>query len=218
MQYLSLLFLSISSIAFSQDIIQKKNGDSITSKITEIGINEIKYYRYDNLDGPLYIIAKDEVVQIDFENGSTEYITITTDSKEFSLDDTKALIVELINSYGFERSGSYQYNASFDGKYLKLNQIKNTINTLARKFIIYDFSGECSFHRLSKRKADITFINVIVNRIIDMEAYDVESLAEVSDKNYQMRNEKFVIMVKGDENAEKLLDALKLYNEYFKKP
>jgi len=40
----------ISQFSFSQDIILLKNGDSIRSKIMEIGQTEIKYKKFDNQD------------------------------------------------------------------------------------------------------------------------------------------------------------------------
>lgn len=39
----------------AQDVITKRNGDEILAKILEVNPTEIKYKRYDNPDGPLYV-------------------------------------------------------------------------------------------------------------------------------------------------------------------
>ena len=61
--------LILTTICYSQDIIVKVNGDSISSNINEIGINEIKLHKFNNPNGPLYIIDKKDVIKIIFNNG-----------------------------------------------------------------------------------------------------------------------------------------------------
>ncbi len=63
--------LSYSAIS-AQDIIMKKNADEIQAKVTEIGTTEIKYRKWDNLNGPVYTIPVDEVFVIKYENGTTD--------------------------------------------------------------------------------------------------------------------------------------------------
>lgn len=70
-KYFKLLFaaLMISSLAsYSQDIIRTKS-DTIRAKVVEIGIDEIKYKDYNNLEGPVIVIAKNHVYEITYENG-----------------------------------------------------------------------------------------------------------------------------------------------------
>ena len=59
----------------AQDLILKRNGDEINAKIEEVGINEIKYKKFDNQDGPLYTIIKSEVFMIKYANGTKEVFT-----------------------------------------------------------------------------------------------------------------------------------------------
>ncbi|HAQ70453.1 MAG TPA: hypothetical protein DCR48_05710, partial [Flavobacteriales bacterium] len=65
---LSLTFGSISA----QDVIINNTGDEIQAKVLEISSSEIKYKRYDNLDGPIITIAKSEVLLIKYENGTKD--------------------------------------------------------------------------------------------------------------------------------------------------
>ena len=56
----------------AQDIITKKDGTDITAKILEVNINDIKYKRYSNLNGPTYTIAKSEILIVRYENGEND--------------------------------------------------------------------------------------------------------------------------------------------------
>lgn len=60
--------------AFSQDKIVLRNGNEITGKVIEITINEVKYKKQENLQGPLISILKEDVYSIKYENGTTDFI------------------------------------------------------------------------------------------------------------------------------------------------
>jgi preprotein translocase subunit Sss1 len=49
-----------------------KNSVVVTAKILEIGPREIKYKKYGNENGPLYIVTKNEVQKIRYANGTEE--------------------------------------------------------------------------------------------------------------------------------------------------
>ena|SRR5258706_131157 len=66
----SLAFIFGVIMCFSQDIITMKTGEDILAKISEIGPTEIKYKKFDNLDGPLYTLLKSEILMIRYENGT----------------------------------------------------------------------------------------------------------------------------------------------------
>ena len=68
-----ILFLSGISV-YAQDVITLKNGDEIKAKVTEISSSEIRYKRFENLEGPTVIVAKSDVFAINYENGTREVI------------------------------------------------------------------------------------------------------------------------------------------------
>lgn len=87
---LLLTFLFFSLNIFAQDKIYLSDNSVIESKISEIGINEIKYKKFNNLDGPIYVIEKSKVVMVVFENGTHEVITATkmnVESEDVSIID-----------------------------------------------------------------------------------------------------------------------------------
>ena len=63
---------------FSQDIITKKTGEDISAKISEVTQTEIKYKKFDNLEGPIFSILKSEVLMIRYENGTKDIFNETT--------------------------------------------------------------------------------------------------------------------------------------------
>ena len=71
-QLLVLFFILCSATVFAQDVIVKKDGSTILSKVIEVGNNEIKYKRYDNLSGPTYTINKSELLSINYQNGAKD--------------------------------------------------------------------------------------------------------------------------------------------------
>lgn len=77
MKKLMLLFAVIGIIANlnAQDIVIRKTGDEIKAKITEVGLDNVKYKKFDNLEGSDYIIPRDEIFMIKYENGNNDTLT-----------------------------------------------------------------------------------------------------------------------------------------------
>ena len=66
-----LLCLCVSIVAMAQDVIVKKDGSTIISKVLEISDAQIKYKTHDNQSGPTYTISSSEVLRINYPNGSS---------------------------------------------------------------------------------------------------------------------------------------------------
>lgn len=56
----------------AQDVIVKKDGSTIISKVLEINQTDVKYKNYSNQNGPVYIIKKSELLAINYENGTKD--------------------------------------------------------------------------------------------------------------------------------------------------
>ncbi len=70
-------FLLLAFHAQAQDVITLKNGNEIQSKILDIGSTEIKYKKFENLEGPSYNILKAEVFMIKYKNGTKDVFNET---------------------------------------------------------------------------------------------------------------------------------------------
>lgn len=75
---LTLASLLSCGYSFSQDSITKKNGDDIQAKVIEVGSSEIKYKKFDNLEGPVFTIPKADVLLVRYQNGSKDIFTEET--------------------------------------------------------------------------------------------------------------------------------------------
>lgn len=58
----------------AQDILYTISGNKLQTKVEEINITEIKYKDFSNIDGPTYVIAKEEIVLIQYSNGLIDVI------------------------------------------------------------------------------------------------------------------------------------------------
>jgi hypothetical protein len=81
-----LLFICLSANA--QDVITTRKGVVIQAKVTEVTTSEIKYKRFDNLDGPNYTAKKSEIASIVYKNGTIDAFgdAETTDSADLPTD------------------------------------------------------------------------------------------------------------------------------------
>ena len=66
------------SVSYGQDTIVRKDGSSILSKVIEIDKTDIKYKKFENLEGPSYLISKSEINYIRYQNGTVDSFNVVT--------------------------------------------------------------------------------------------------------------------------------------------
>ena len=92
-KFLSVVVLAMFSfIAHAQDVIVKKDGNTITSKVTEITSSEIKYKKFSNQNGPTYTIGKNEVNYINYENGEREQMNTSISNINTTTANTQSIV------------------------------------------------------------------------------------------------------------------------------
>lgn len=69
---ITLFFIGMFPCVYSQDTIKFVNNTIQVVKVYEVGINEIKYHRFDNIDGPIYVSSKSDIESIRYYNGHVE--------------------------------------------------------------------------------------------------------------------------------------------------
>jgi hypothetical protein len=67
------------SVLLAQDVITLRSGDEIKAKVQEIGTDNVKYKKYENLNGPTYTLLKSEIFMIKYENGDRDIFKDTVD-------------------------------------------------------------------------------------------------------------------------------------------
>lgn len=76
------LFILFSCSLMAQDTIRFANGNILAAKVAEVGETEIKYNRFDNVNGPIYVAEKSEVKSIKYANGFVDVFTPATPKTE----------------------------------------------------------------------------------------------------------------------------------------
>lgn len=66
---LLLAFIAMATAVMAQDVIITKESERIEAQITEITDEAVKYKRFDNLDGPVFVLSAPKVASIVFANG-----------------------------------------------------------------------------------------------------------------------------------------------------
>ena len=56
----------------AQDIIIMKNGQEVEVIVKEVGLNSIKYVKFDNPSGPIYVEKKTDIFMIKYANGTKD--------------------------------------------------------------------------------------------------------------------------------------------------
>ena len=165
----TIVLILINTIAltycYSQDLIINKNGDEIKAKVQEVGTIEIKYKKFENINGPIYTISKNEVFMIRYENGSKDVFNEIKKENEVKINNntSKSISPNLqeynINGYWYnnnicfviEKYGdNYKYNTYinpnsfpyFMTKKIDLNNnyIPNTYTTDNFEFLVQNDS------------------------------------------------------------------------------
>lgn len=118
MRFFIFLFIWIPFISFSQDIIVKKNGDEVKTKIIEITEEKIKYKEFDFQDGPLRNIEKSQIFMILYQNGNRENFVnkpnyINKSNYEEKTNSSEKAMMEVVN----EEKNDKFYIIGIDEKY-----------------------------------------------------------------------------------------------------
>ncbi len=64
--------LMASVYASAQDTIRFRNGRVEAAKVAEVGLGKVKYKKFNNPDGPLFLLDEAEVESIKYQNGDVE--------------------------------------------------------------------------------------------------------------------------------------------------
>jgi hypothetical protein len=75
--HLLLFLFLLPFMSFSQDVIVMKNGEEVNSKVVEVTQVEVKYRKFENLEGPIYTLPKSDILFIRYQNGTKEIISVS---------------------------------------------------------------------------------------------------------------------------------------------
>jgi hypothetical protein len=109
--FVSALLLMGPVLVLGQDIIIKRNNDTIHCKVTEIGMDHIKYSLPEYPEGLSFSIDKDNVRTIVFSNGKEMmFYEEMTDPENYSENRKNALKVDFISPLTGNTTLGYEYS------------------------------------------------------------------------------------------------------------
>lgn len=117
-----------------QDIIVKVDGTTILSKVLEINVDNVKYKKFKNINGPSYTISIEDILAINYENGEKEDFK----NKRINSDSRKDVNSQTyIKKNGDKRNSEIisSYNIEYDLNYKIIKNIKNK-NKNTNKYIL----------------------------------------------------------------------------------
>lgn len=119
---LAVTALLFTCCSYAQDVMIYRNGDEMNVKITEVGLETVKYKRSDNPDGPAYEVRKNEVFMIKYANGVKDVFKHDAPSPPPSISSPTS-------SFGFDK---YKPITNDYDKYMRIynrRKLKGTICT-----------------------------------------------------------------------------------------
>ena len=93
-----------------QDIIVKMDGTTIQSKVDEVGTSEVKYHKWNNLDGPAYVISIADIQYIQFSNGEKETFEKDNTNNEQIKENESSLRQQIQDESNYYHNQQYDYN------------------------------------------------------------------------------------------------------------
>jgi hypothetical protein len=67
---------------WAQDTIIQKNGNRVPAKVLQIDKNDVTYKKFENPDGPSYVIPKSDINVIRYQNGSTDTFNLAVSAQK----------------------------------------------------------------------------------------------------------------------------------------
>lgn len=80
-----LLFTSLSLRA--QDVILKKDGSTVLAKVVSVRADDVEYYIWTSQTGPLYVIKKEDIQQINYQNGQKDVFSAQGSASTFVMPE-----------------------------------------------------------------------------------------------------------------------------------
>lgn len=184
-----------SGLANAQDIVKLTSGAELNIKILGNNAETISFSR--NQQEMQYFIAKGEIDEIKYENGTVEKI----EHPELTFDQASKKVIELIDTYAVNKDGTRKMKATLEDKHLRLSEVNK--NGEADKGQLFDMKKIIRFDETAYRREGFAFVNIWT------------MMLENEKKNEWVRF-KLVIRTDSHEKAAVLTDALRQLNRALK--
>lgn len=183
---ITLLF--VTGIVQAQDIIKTTYKANLNVKV--LAVDQTIAYKTDVNSATIYYIAKSEVDEILYENGTSTKI----DHPVLTLEEAKNNLITLINAYAYSTDSRDKLSATFEENKLKLSSESGATTR-------YNIAVVTRFDQISYRKDNLAFVN----------------LWTVKDNRGNWEKTKLILKTQNFEQATLLLDAFIQLNKAFRR-
>lgn len=131
MKKLAYLFVSLMLFAVSvnaQDVVVLRDGNLLNAKVIEITETTIRYKKWENIDGPTYLLSKEMVLAINYENGTKDVFENVVKEKSDIAQSIDVAGSKITNSVAV--SGSNISRGIDNSVYLKQQDMINSGKTI----------------------------------------------------------------------------------------
>lgn len=133
LKYWVLIILFFSSIIVrAQDVIMKIDGDEVLSKILEVGTTQVKYKKFDDVSGSIFVLDKNQIFMIKYEDGTKDVFGLNTDTVVVLVEAEKELKITR-ESLVIDRDMKFKYDSVDHGVYFLGEEIKS------KRRAVYDY-------------------------------------------------------------------------------
>jgi len=185
MKKLIFFLLTITSFTSNgQDLIHKKDGTIIQSKVLEITVSVIKYKKFTNQEGPTYEISKTDVSKIVYPDGSVDdFVKEQAVSQKNTVDANNQMMQAQMNSMSKVTNGMTSVNINSKSYSSKNNELR--ITELGRTNNVFVKNRSAVYIQLT------TTLNDEANKIkiyFTLTTYDMKPRTFKSAKNNELTN------------------------------
>ncbi|MBR5925580.1 MAG: hypothetical protein IKZ60_08955 [Bacteroidales bacterium] len=108
---LLILLAAFCTHAAAQDLITLRDGTEIIAKVLEVNLQDVRYKKFSNLDGPIYTEAKRNILMIEYSNGEKDVFTQIQQQPLLQIPDSGRAIPEGITAGMAYRDYQHLYSA-----------------------------------------------------------------------------------------------------------
>ena len=127
------------NVLLAQDIIILKSGEEIKALVQEVGLNDLKYKKFENPNGPVYTLQKTNIFMVRYENGEKDVfntVTETTNSNASNTIPQTAINTNMLQTVNSFWSGKVV--ADYTGKILGKSEVRSIMATEPEALAAYN--------------------------------------------------------------------------------
>jgi hypothetical protein len=114
-------------LAKAQDTIRFRSGEIKAVKVNEIGLNEIKYNRFDNPTGPTYVSPKNDVMLIKYASGHVDSFKVAVQTPNSEIPKAYDKVNSKAGAVSNEKIAIRDIDLFYEGRPLGEGKLKKLV-------------------------------------------------------------------------------------------